>query len=365
MKREAARDRDLILENVVCDFCGADDATLVFRAKDTNYHFEGEFSVVRCRVCDLTYLNPRPDVQTLGAYYPADEYACYVPTEDPKGLSSNHPFSRAVRSLDIGTGSVCDIGCGIGTFLVAAQNSGWAVTGIEPNDKARRLCHDRLGTEVVFPSLEAASFGPASFDVVTLWHVLEHLPSPRQTLQEIHRLLKDEGILVLAVPNFDSLERHIWGPNWVAVMAPTHLYHFTESTLGRHVRSCGYEIQALHQGPGSVSLAANLLRTLRRFLLDPLAGRKPAGCSEIPAGATGEGPRRHASYWEVQPPTKAKVVRAVRTSVKPLAWMIAELRLGPALILSARKVGMPSPGGSVGSANTTGLREGWGDRKRE
>lgn len=321
-----------------CDLCAAVDARLLFRATDTNYHFEGVFDIVQCKRCGLVYLDPRPDEDTLRFYYPDADYFCFKTRTELSGLAGNHPFARVVSGLGVDAGSLCDIGCGVGDFLVAARGSGWAVAGVEINESARTLANERLGKEAVFSSFEGAGFPSEAFDVVTLWHALEHLPSPRQVLTEIHRILKRDGIVALAVPNFDSLERRIWGANWIAVSAPTHLFHFTQRTLTCYMAMCGFEVLFVTQQPGANSLAANLLRTLRNLALDPFARKADRLDTAQNKELDAQAPKRSTSFYQVGGQAKARMLRATTELVYPAAWMAAKLRRGPELTLYARKM---------------------------
>jgi SAM-dependent methyltransferase len=328
-----------MIVHVECDFCGADDTALLFQTTDTNYHFEGIFNIVQCRRCGLTYLNPRPDEDTISLYYPETDYTCFRTIEEPSGFSQKDTFVRLLSELGTDIGYLCDIGCGVGDFLVAAQRSGWKVAGVEINDYVRKLCNERLGEKAVLSSLEKARFPSKTFDVVTLWHVLEHLPSPRRTLAEIHRILKKGGLVALAVPNFDSLGRRIWGAKWIPVDAPRHFFHFTRATLIQYVETYGFEVVCVYQQPGANSLASNVLRTLRILFLDPSTKKDSHLDTAHNVESCAKSPKRHnASYYKVGQQTKDRVRKVTTKFVSPVAWVIAKLGLGPELVLYARKV---------------------------
>lgn len=329
-----------MMVHVECDFCGADDTALVFQATDTNYHFDGVFSIVQCKQCGLVYLNPRPDENAIGLYYPGADYTCFKTIKESSGFGQSNPFACMIRALGVDSGRLCDIGCGIGDFLAAAQCSGWEVAGVEINDYARKLSSERLGEKAVCSSLEKARFPSEAFDVVTLWHVLEHLPSPRRALTEIHRILKIGGVLALAVPNFDSIERRIWRANWIAVMAPTHFFHFAKASLAHYLEATGFQVVCVQQQPGAISLASNLLRSLRILLLDRVA-RKASHLDTVHSSVEpfAQRPKRYdASAYRVGQQTKDRVRGATMKLFYPIAWVIAALGLGPELMLYARKV---------------------------
>lgn len=324
--------------HVSCDSCGADNAALLFRAADTNYGFAGLFDLVRCRQCGLVYLNPRPDEQEINAYYPDGEYTCFKNLAAPLPLGSGHHFVVTSAALGMTPGRLCDVGCGAGDFLAAAHASGWQVTGIEPSEHAQGLVAARLPTAALYTTLDAAAFPAASFDAVTMWHVFEHLPSPAATLREIQRILRPGGLVGIAVPNFGSVERRIWGPRWIAIQAPTHFYHFERATLLRYLQDNGFQVLSMTQAIGANSLAANVLRTLRNLILDPWAARKRSSKPEAAvASRPANGPDRHATGYTLSAPAKQTALRIMTRLFYPLAWLIARMGYGPELLVYAQK----------------------------
>lgn len=321
--------------DVPCDYCGSDSRSLVFQARDVNYHLGGVFDIVKCNDCSLVYLSPRPDEVELTNFYP-DAYTCFKPGGRPSSLGAGHPLSVAAHSLGLRSGRICDVGAGAGDFLAAARGSGWEVAGIEPNEYARRVCDQTLGEKAVFGSWEAASFPPDYFDAVTLWHVMEHLSSPAEMLRRIRRVLKPGGLLGLAVPNFDSFERRLWGPHWIAMEIPRHLYHFTIDTLRSYLEKYGFQVMSAHQTPGANSLAANLLRTFRETVLDPRSGKTAMARNDritAPAGSEWAS----SSHYAVNERTKENYRRVVMKLVYPAASLISTFGWGPELMVFARK----------------------------
>jgi SAM-dependent methyltransferase len=140
----------------------------------------------------------------------------------------------------VGEGRLLDVGCATGVDLERFQQAGWHVTGVEMSPYAASLTRARLGCEVVDGHFDEAPIEPRQFDAVRLSHVLEHLPSPRRSLEKIHRLLRPGGLLWLEVPNAASTETRLFGRHWFQWDLPRHLYHFTPETLTRMLRETGF-----------------------------------------------------------------------------------------------------------------------------
>lgn len=329
-----------MLEHLRCDFCGSDDPQPLFDAVDTNYHRPGQFRLVRCQTCHLVFLDPRPTAESLGRYYPDRDYGCYQHRDGAGPFATTDPLVRLVAAAPGARVRICDVGCGDGAFLDAARQTGWDVAGVEINVYARQRCVDRLGEGVVAPSFAAARFPDESFDVVTFWHVLEHLPSPASALAEAERILKPGGVLALAVPNFGSLEAFLWRQDWIWVMAPTHFYHFTRPTLARYLARYGFAVVRIRQEGGAPSLAANLLRTLRVAILDPFTRQRGASA---PASSDVERLSEHHRPFDpltvspVDPRTKRRLNLWTTTLVSPIARLIDLVGVGPELKVYARK----------------------------
>jgi 2-polyprenyl-3-methyl-5-hydroxy-6-metoxy-1,4-benzoquinol methylase len=132
-----------------------------------------------------------------------------------------------------------DIGAGTGDFLFRAKSKGWNVKGTEPNIKARELA-SKKGVKLIEDS---SGFSSASFDVITLWHVLEHVPHLEEQIKELKRLLKKDGLLVIAVPNFKSYDAKKYKNFWAAYDVPRHLWHFSRSSIQNIFDPYGFKIE--------------------------------------------------------------------------------------------------------------------------
>ena len=248
------------LESVAaCDLCG--HTTFTPEAMYPEYLlFTGEeFQLVRCDACNLRFIDPRPPASVIGSYYPRGYFAHL---RNPPRLTWWHrrlgeagqpplaPWEKAVvRVLETvswyaiprvrGQQRILDVGCGGGKLLDIARALGWQTHGVEPSlagaQAAAAGAHD-----VVCASAEQAPFRPGSFDVVYLWHVLEHTHSPRKALEACHEALAPGGELMLCVPNHASFHARLFGRYWWSTDAPRHLYQFREDTLRRYLGEVGF-----------------------------------------------------------------------------------------------------------------------------
>jgi 2-polyprenyl-3-methyl-5-hydroxy-6-metoxy-1,4-benzoquinol methylase len=136
--------------------------------------------------------------------------------------------------------SILDIGCGTGDFLAAAKNKGWSVVGIEPNENAKNLATKKVNT----PHTKVSSFyknieallkdkGDEKFDVITMWHVLEHVYNLEEYIRNLEKLLKPNGSLLIAVPNYNSFDAKYYGKFWAAYDVPRHLWHFSQKSIAK------------------------------------------------------------------------------------------------------------------------------------
>jgi len=236
------------LEPVSCNLCGFDSYTCHLVREDLNLYIPGNFQLVRCDNCGLIYQNPRPSTDELMTLYPQEydqhqdavkEALSPIARFDRKyGLRKR---SKAVRR-HVERGRLLDLGCATGDFLEVMRDDGWEVVGIEPSPFASQWARDRLGLDVRTGTLETVALPDESFDVVTMWNVIEHLPDPQASLERIHRLLRTGGVLVLSTPNMDSVDARFFGPYWIGYELPRHLYVFSRRTLTEMIERTGYRV---------------------------------------------------------------------------------------------------------------------------
>ena len=240
------------MQRIDCPLCDSSDYVTVAEMRDRLLGIDGRFQMVCCEQCDLQYLNPQPAMAELARYYPEDyaPFATQSPDHLPflQRLSVNYGLGkrrRAVTGYKHG-GRLLEIGCANGLFLDAMRQTGdWQVQGVDVSEAPLRFAREHLGLDVIHGSLPDAQFPSDTFDAVVMWDVLEHVHGPKETLLEIRRVLKPDGILVLRVPQLDSWDRSIFGPYWVGWDAPRHLTVFSRHTLGRMLVRTGFRVERM------------------------------------------------------------------------------------------------------------------------
>lgn len=269
-------------EEVACLLCGSSDYATLLEWRDLE--LAADLKVVRCRNCELTFTNPRPTPTTIGCFYPND-YSCYelrsavsprwkarlrgrvqrivlrahfgYPPQPVSGLERLGSRLGRVwlrgggrRSEWIpyrGEGRLLDFGCGAGAFLERMRDLGWKVEGLDMSTVAAHAVMRHRGIKVHVGTLPHRDLAEQSFDCVTMWQALEHVHDPRLTVREARRLLRPEGLLVVAVPNLASWSFAHFGRYWFGLDVPRHLTHFTPATLTALLAAEGFRLLRLTQ----------------------------------------------------------------------------------------------------------------------
>jgi 2-polyprenyl-3-methyl-5-hydroxy-6-metoxy-1,4-benzoquinol methylase len=241
------------MEKTRCPLCDSMRGEMFLEVPD-RFRLESHVlhTLVRCLDCKHVFLHTAPTDQA--SHYGHDDYLPFVSTTRQVSLTA--ALYRALRSLNNASkrrrierfkrarGTLLDVGCGTGEFLKEMQSAGWKVKGFERDERAAAHGRERLGLDVVSEAQwESMS---DSFDVVTMWHTLEHMENPPRTLASLHARLKPSGLLVLSVPNLESVDARFYCSDWVAYDAPRHLHHFTPESIRRVCRDSGFRL--LHAG---------------------------------------------------------------------------------------------------------------------
>ncbi len=219
-----------------CPVCGKNDFSLFLETKDY-FLTQEDFSVDQCRNCGFVFTNPIPGSSELSKYYDSTDYLSH--TADT--FSFTGQVYKLFRNANIKNKfvlvnnkakgkTILDIGCGTGELMNYFKKKGWDVRGVEPNHSARSFASKKYGI-AVYDESGLNKFEESSFDVISMWHVLEHVPDLNGRMNQLKKLLKKDGLLVIALPNLDSPDAIKYGPKWAGLDVPRHLYHFTKNTF--------------------------------------------------------------------------------------------------------------------------------------
>jgi 2-polyprenyl-3-methyl-5-hydroxy-6-metoxy-1,4-benzoquinol methylase len=242
------------LERMTTSTACGHPSTALLRLFDADDPATGDsFTIAQCAYCDLAQTIPAPSSSELDRYYPRGYHST---TKRYRGgmdrvLGLVHRSRiRSVERLLGGVGSVLDVGCGPGVLLNQMRGRGWTTRGTERSPSAAQQARDVFHLDVRSQDVDELIAEGVTFDTVVLWHVAEHLHSPRHTIAGIARLLRPGGILLIAVPNFGSPEARIGRNKWFHLDVPRHLVHFTPATLGAMLGAAGFEtVKVTHLVP--------------------------------------------------------------------------------------------------------------------
>ena len=219
-----------------CPWCSQNNLQKELDLKDYFLTFE-EFQILKCDSCGLLFTNPKPTQDCIGAYYLSENYLSHQDTKKSftatlfnavKKRNTKSKYEVAVGNKS--EGRHLDIGCGVVDFLFYTQEKGWDVSGIEVADSARKIAEEKIGKRILLPN-QISEFEDQSFDLITMWHVLEHVDDLHSQVENLYRLLKPNGRLVIALPNFKSWDAQHYKNYWAAYDVPRHLYHFDRETI--------------------------------------------------------------------------------------------------------------------------------------
>lgn len=286
-------------EQVACALCGSKGGDRFVAAPnwDPGSDPTVQYSLVRCRSCDLCFLNPRPRAEKLLAFYP-EQYYAYRPTTPPshQGLKAFGqrveewtkiglrrafwgypcpggliqrlalriflcPLWLRMRLLGKdtkvipyrGRGRFLEVGCGTGGELAYNRRHGLTVFGVELSASAARSAREQYGLDVRVGTLEAAGLPDRCVDIIYMSHVFEHLLNPAASLEEMRRILDTDGLAILKVPNIASVTARRFGPYWLGLDLPRHLYHFSPETITQLLKRHGFAVEAIRHDIGSWS----------------------------------------------------------------------------------------------------------------
>lgn len=207
---------------------------IYLKVKDHSVSGE-EFELLMDDELQLLKTHPQPAIENLSRYYESDDYISH--TDGKRSLFEKlyHTVKqkalrdkiKLVEGFNPKKGKLLDIGAGTGDFLVMAQKNGWKIKGIEPSLKAKGIAETK-GVSFVNGLSELEDH---SIDVITMWHVLEHVPDVEAQITELKRIVKPDGTIIIAVPNYKSYDAQHYGIFWAAYDVPRHLWHFSKTSI--------------------------------------------------------------------------------------------------------------------------------------
>jgi SAM-dependent methyltransferase len=275
-------------EDLRCDMCGSADRTILYQ-----YQLHAnQANIVVCDRCGFTYLCPRPKSSRLHEFYGETYYSFRIERTRQSSLKDalrrtvmKHHFSYSdIYAADIlnlpaaltrlfkafvavphyrQDGRLLDVGCGAGQKLLEFKSLGWDVRGVELSERAAAEGR-KLGLDIVVADLSNAPWPADTFSAITFYHSLEHLPSPRQALRMVFKLLHPGGEMLIVGPNFGCIERKLFGRDWNWLDVPVHFSHFTKATLTWIIAEAGFRIETV--GFSAAGCSASL----------PVSNRLPA-----------------------------------------------------------------------------------------
>ena len=215
------------------------DSATYLTVKDHSVSGE-EFELLVNNEFGFLETHPQPASDKLPEYYKSDDYISHTDSkrnllEKAYHVVRNISLKRKLKLINSFASEdkkLLDVGCGTGDFLQIAQQVNWTVTGIEPNEEARKIANSKTNNSV-FNVKQLLEFEKQSFDVITLWHVLEHLPNLNEHVSILKSLLKEKGNLIIAVPNYKSYDAMYYKNFWAAFDAPRHLWHFNQESVAK------------------------------------------------------------------------------------------------------------------------------------
>lgn len=233
------------LENLThCPLCQSTEFTNELVATDYTTSHES-FQIQKCTKCHFVFTNPRPSAEAIGKYYQSDSYISHTDGGksilDKVYLMARNFTLRWKEQLVLkqhAQGELLDVGCGTGEFINHMKKAGWQVTGMEPTEGPRAKASEKIQNRI-YSSLQEIN---QSFDVITLWHVLEHVHDLNETVIKIKSLIKENGTIFIAVPNHESPDAKVYQSYWAAYDVPRHLWHFSKTTMKHLMTKQGLKV---------------------------------------------------------------------------------------------------------------------------
>lgn len=235
-----------------CPLCKSNDLQKDYIKTKDYFLSNEEFSISKCRNCSFQFTDPRPANDQLDRYYQSEEYLSHDPRISSlkdwlyrliKRYSLKTKYKLVVKYSGKSKGDILDYGCGTGELLHYFSMKDWNAFGVEPNEKARKSAKEKPGLKVFSSAGELIN--TKMFDVIMLWHVIEHLPLLHENIDQLKSKLKPGGRIFIAIPNVQSPDSEYYGKYWAALDLPRHLYHFNKETFTRFAHDKKLQLDAV------------------------------------------------------------------------------------------------------------------------
>jgi len=235
-----------------CPVCSGKNIQPFLQVKDYTVSQE-IYSLYKCSDCGFVFTQDVPSQEEIGKYYQSQNYISHSDTQQGIVNKLYHKVRKitlagkrklVVLQTGLSKGSLLDVGCGTGAFLNEMKTAGWDITGLEPDDTARKNAKELYGIEPK-PSHELFELTAESFDAITMWHVLEHVHQLNEYVSQLNKLLKPQGVLFIAVPNYTSGDADHYKEYWAAYDVPRHLYHFSPNSMKLLMKKHGMEVKEI------------------------------------------------------------------------------------------------------------------------
>lgn len=244
---------------------------------------------------DVLETIPQPKPGNLERYYKSEDYISHTDSKRNLLEYTYHLVRKValkrklhlINSFELSGSSLLDVGCGTGDFLKRAKDNNWNVSGIEPNADARKIANEKT-KDSVFEIEQLKCFKPESFDVITLWHVLEHLPDLEEHIKAFSHLLKPNGRLIIAVPNYNAYDAKFYNVFWAAYDVPRHLWHFSQTGIKRIFKGFSFQLEKTLPMKFDAYYVSLLSEKNKKSFMNPLAAFWVGFKSNVKAKRSGE-----------------------------------------------------------------------------
>ena len=235
-----------------CPSCNSSHITKSLTAVDHTVS-KMPFEIWQCSDCSLRFTQNVPNRNAIGRYYQSENYISHTDTKEGivnrlyqvvRTYTLRSKRSTVAAFTKVKTGNLLDIGAGTGAFASYMQRSGWKVSGLEPDNQARQKASELHSIELE-DSSRLFELKENHFDAITLWHVIEHVHSLHEYLDQLKRVLKPAGYIFIAVPNYTSYDANTYNEFWAAYDTPRHLYHFSPVAMKRLLESHGLQLRSI------------------------------------------------------------------------------------------------------------------------